>query len=370
MELNTEQKVVLWASRLTDNSFLFDNLKQEVNECIRWQDIFKYASKNKVLLLLYSNLKKCGVHTKSPSYFRRIIDDLLRCNLINNQEKLSELNKILSQLLEAGALCAPVKGGYLIDNIYKDRKIRSTNDMDILIKRKDVDIVDKVMCDNGYVLGEYNVEDNCILHPDKNKRMLYKTSMYNLLPYIKISDNAINTPIIFDFSFALDFSLDTRPIEEMLTLATKINDSLQLKPEHFLIHMCCHHYREASNVAWIMIGKDLNLIKFCDVREFILQKMNSSSINEAIKFAKKFNLEKAFYFTVYFIREIYNDGYETEILNMLGIKDETFLYQFGEKDYNELQTRKKDFWTSIFSDNNRDEISQTPKYDGLIGSDV
>ena len=194
--------------------------------------------------------------------------------------------------------------------------------------------------------------------------------MYNLLPYIKIKEDIPVKIVIFDFSFALDFTLNTKPVEEMLDKAFQTDNGLELLPEHFFVHMCCHHYREASNVAWILIGKDLNLIKFCDVREFILQKMNSDIIAKAVKFAKSHGLEKAVYFTIYFTREIYNDGYETEILESLGIKDEAFLYQFGEKDYDELQTRKKDFWTSLFSDNNRDEVNKSPKYENLIEGDA
>ena len=59
------------------------------------------------------------------------------------------------------------------------------------------------------------------------------------------------------------------------------------------------------------------------------------------------------------------------ILNALNIKDDNdFLYQFGEVDYGELQTRKKGFWDSLFSDNNRDEIKQMPKYKNILGENI
>ena len=365
MDISIEQKIIIAASRLTDDS-ISDNIIALINKEINWSEIIHYAAKNRVLLLLNHNFAAYGFQKYIPAYYRRLLNDSMYSNYVMNNERLSELKKIKVQMKQKGVLFAPVKGAYLIDNVYKNRCIRMTNDIDVLIRRRDVSILENIMKENGYILGHYDNITGNITVPERKEKMIYKTKMYNLLPFIKLSDIVPKTAIIFDFSFALDFSLDITPVDEMLESSISTDSGIELLPEHFFIHMCCHHYREASNVAWILLGKDLNLIKFCDVREFILQKMNSESINKAVQFAKKHKLEKAVYFTVYFTREIYNDGYETEILQSLNMEDETFLYQFGENDSNELQMRKKDFWTSLFSDHNRDEIKEPPKYEILI----
>lgn len=94
--------------------------------------------------------------------------------------------------------------------------------------------------------------------------------------------------------------------------------------------------------------------------------MKHDDILEAINFAKKHNLQKAVYFTIYFVKEIYNTGFEDEILNSLDISDESFLYEYGENEYDEVKTRKKDFWTSLFDRNNKDEIQELPKYTAIL----
>lgn len=343
-----------------------DILDIDLLKDIDWDNYFRIAYKNNVIYLLYHNMINLGLNNYIPTHYSRLIEDSLSCNLIRNNNKLKEMKKLCYEMFENSISFIPVKGGYLIDNIYKNRRIRITNDIDILIRRKDIASINKAMLKHGYIQGEYDKFNNKVVMTDRKKKLLYKTTMYNLLPYIKIDHGFPNATVLFDFSFALDFSLDTCPVEEMLDNAIQTSDGAELLPEHFLVHMCCHHYREASNVAWILIGKDLSLIKFCDVREFILQKMDSESIKKAVQFAKKHGLQKAIYFTIYFTREIYNDGYEADILKALEITDETFLYQFGEKDYDELQTKKKDFWTSLFSENNKDEITKDPKYKSLI----
>lgn len=368
MNLKIEQELLLLTCKVTGD---FDNKRIEMilrDDNISWERLIKYAYKNKVVYLFYHNICLLKLDKHIPSCFKKLIEDSANCNYINNCEKLKQLDKILSKLKLENIDAVPLKGAYSIDNIYKNRYIRFTNDLDLLIRKKDIERIDQLLISNGYVQADYDFKNNIILIPDKTKKMLHKTKMYNLMPYIKLNDDVPNKTVVFDLSFALDFSLYVEPVNEMLDMAIEADTKLTLRPEHFLMHMCCHHYREASNTAWIMLGEDLHLIKFCDVREFILQKMNSDSIAKTIQFAKKYNLEKALYFTIFFTREIYRDGYETDILTSLNINDEEFMYQFGEKDYDEVQTRKKDFWTSLFSENNKDEIAQQPKYNNLIGN--
>ena len=238
---------------------------------------------------------------------------------------------------------APVKGGVLVDNIYKGKGVRTTNDIAFLFRKSDLKFIDEVMQNLGYKQGDYDKINNSIILPDIRKKMLYGMSMYNLLRYIKLNHDVPIQTVICDYSFALDLSLSTKPIEEMLEMASQNNIGLELQPEHYFIHLCCNNYNDTTNVVWILNGSDINLIKYCDVREFVLQKMNTDSINKAIIFAKKYGFEKAVYFTIYFTRDIYNDVYETGILNSLSIEDEAFLYQFGEKDYGKPQKRKKIF---------------------------
>ena len=361
----TEERIVLETCKLSGEinvAFLQSLLEKELS----WEKIVRMAAKNKTLNLLYYNLKAFGLKKYIPKSIIELLDDSNNCNYLRNEAKLNELAKIQTQARQKGIIIAPVKGGYLIDNVYRNRMIRKTNDIDLLIMRKDIRLVEQLMFENGYKYGEWDKETNTVIEPDSKKKILYKTKMYNLLPFVKIDYSVPNRTVIFDCSFALDFSLNLEPVNEMLNETIETPCGHELLPEHFFIHMCCHHYREASNVAWFLLGKDLNLIKFCDVREFVLQKMDKSSLSKAISFAKKHNLQKAVYFTVYFLREIFNDGYEAELLSSLDLDDESFLYQFGEMDYEEVQTRKKDFWTSIFSDNNRDEVEKNPKYAELI----
>ena len=362
--LAVEKQIVIMGSRISnlDNKQLSVLVAKEIN----WEKVIEYAMRNKVLYLLFENLKHCNLEQYIPKHLKKLVQAAKKGNVVSNNVKLLEVEHVSKVMESRGIRIVPVKGAYLIDNIYGDRSIRTSNDVDALISRKDISQIDKIMKELGYTTDKYDEKTNQLIPRSASQKMLYKTKMYNLLPYRKSIEDTVEEIIIFDYSHSLDFGLDTKPVEEMIANSFYMGNSWCLLAEHFFVHMCCHHYREASHTEWIRLGKDLNLIKFCDVREFALQKMNQESMEKAINFAKKYNLNKALYFTLYFLREIYGDGYETELLEKLEVEDPSFVFEFGENEYEHIQIRKKSFWNSFFDENNMEELNGNTKYDSLL----
>jgi len=135
-----------------------------------------------------------------------------------------------------------------------------------------------------------------------------------------------------------------------------------LRPSDFFIHLCCHLYKEASNAEWIYQNKDVNIIKFCDVREYILQKMRTEDIQEAIHAVLECRVNQAVYYTIFYLKMIYQDGYEDKILEELEISDLSFLDQFGQNNFKEPVKFKKSFWERIFSESNAEELREMSKF--------
>ncbi|MNO60343.1 hypothetical protein D3C76_509500 [compost metagenome] len=237
-----------------------------------------------------------------------------------------------------------------------------------MIRRADIADIRKCMNELGYIEGEYDKRTNELKPVAKEKSMLWKTKMNNLLPFKKVNDCEYAKLTEFDFSFSLDLDLNLEPVERMVEASEPMSESpfQALKPAHFFIHQCCHHYKEATNASWVILDNDINLIKFCDVREFVLQIMTTDDLQEAIDFAKIYGIQKAVYFTLFYLNLIYTDGYEEEMLNQLSIDDNEFLNYFGEKDFGYSLKWSKSFWDRMFSDSNKDEITETPKYSGLV----
>lgn len=362
--LSNEQNLVLLASRLTfsdkDEESLSYLLKQELD----WFKIFRIALKNKVLNLFWFNFNTRGYIKMIPPNLERIMHFYYLGTKERNKVYIKDLDMVLSKMYFSHIDCVPVKGGVLIPSLYKDFGIRTINDVDCMIKHSDILSVRIIMNDLGYIEGDYDSRTNSIVKVSREKNILWKNKMNNLLPFKKLSSSDFVNISEFDFCFSLDLELDYEPINIMISRAEKNEDDTNknLKASDCFIHLCCHLYKEATNAMWVVLGKDLNLIKFCDVREFILQKLNQQEIDNAIKFANEHNLTKAVYFTLYYLNEIYNDGYELEIMKELNISDESFIYMFGNKDYGKDLKWKKTFWERLFADDNNDELKHNPRY--------
>lgn len=362
--LTNEQKAVILTSRLTFSEQKKNELCELAKNKLDWFEIFRIAIKNKVLGLLWNNLVIHDLDKSVPKRLSQVAHFYLLGTRERNKVFFSEMEQVINMAKSKGVICIPLKGAYLIPNIYKDYGIRTIGDIDFMIKKGDTNKLIEIMQSIGYVQGEYNSKTNSFDPLRREKQIVWKTKMSNLYPFKKISNSDYVKYTLFDFCFSLDLDLDTSSVEMMIS---KSEEDLKagyysLKNNDFFIHLCCHLYKEAVNAVHVVRSSDLNLIKFCDVREFIIQNMDSTQLNEALKFAKDNGLEKAVYYTLYYLNEIYCDGYETALLEKLEVENKDFIHEYGEKNYGQVYTWKKSFWERLFADTNEDELVSNPKY--------
>lgn len=362
--LTTEQRVIILLSRLTFSENNETELKCLLNKKLDWYEILRNSINNKILPLIWHNLQKRNYEGFIPSNIEKIAYFYYLGTKERNTIYLNDLNVIIQHMNSKGIPCIPLKGAYLIPNIYKDFGIRTMNDIDCIINHSNVNKIRATMNELGYIEGEYEKDSNQIKAINREKKIFWNMKMNNLFPFKKVSDSDYVKISEFDFCFSLDLELNYETVDNMISRAKTEKSILSknLCESDFFIHLCCHLYKEATNAMWVMIEKDLNLIKFCDVREFVLQKMTPESINEAIEFAKKYRLEKALYYTLFYLNQIYSDGYEVTAMKRLDISDDSFLFLYGSKDFGENIAWKKSFWQRMFSNNNRDELIDKPKY--------
>lgn len=355
VEMTREQRLLVLLNRVSFTSEEIETVRSLLEENLYWPEIFRIAIKNKILGLLYANLEKLRLAYLIPSRYRRTALFFKLGVAERNKGYIEESTRILQKVSEEGIVCTLLKGSYLIPAIY-GLGPRDMNDIDILINREDGKKVMQIMEAFGYVQGRFSSEKNDIEAYTKEKKLLWKMKMNNLSPFVKKSESPFFDHYKVDFSFNLDLELKVDPVKEMLARAWQEDGLSYLKPEDFFLHLCCHLYKEATNAEWIYINSDINFIKFCDVREYVLHKMDKASLKEAVEFAKQYGLEKSIYFTVYYLREIYNDGYETELLESIDIPAD-FLNYYGDRNFANPLVWKKDFWGRLFSDSNKDELN-------------
>lgn len=360
VKMTAEEKLLIMTGRLTFSPSEEESIRNIFRDnSINWYELLKLSGYHKTLALSLKNIKRICPLIYPPKYLDDLVNYLSYCTSVRNYENQQQIIELQDRFLSKNITVIPVKGAYLIPNIYKDLGVRYSGDMDFLVKYDDVKIVDEIVNNLGYIKGHYNLNTRLLNKISRADEIKWKTFMSNLHPYYKLSDKVAFPYFKLDFRYALDDTLNKEPINEIVN--SKIKNGYTMA-SHYLIHLCTHFYDEAKHTASIAVYKDLNLIKLCDIREFIITHITNEDYKQAIDFSIRHKLERALYYTMYCLSEVYNDGFENEIMNELQIKDTSFLTLFGENTKNEKYNFSKSFWERFFSCGNYDELREIPKH--------
>lgn len=353
--LNNEQRLLIVLSRLSFSPSEEFELLDLANRSIDWYLLLCYAVKNKVLGFVYYNLDKYDLVDKLPKQIIRLIRFYYTGNGFRNKIYMQEFRKLATKFDEVGISYAPLKGIHLLTNIYKDMPGRSLNDIDCMIDYNQYKTVKKIMQSEGYEQTEYDDTSKTQVPIQRKKAIFWNLYMNNAYPFRKNIGDIFCERVNFDFCFGIDKN-NRKIVSDMLS---RMGEKKQLNSYDFFIHLCTHLYKEAVNDIWIWSGSDNNLVKFTDVREFSIKYMTENDFNRALDIAEEEggNLLKAIHYTLYYLNEIFQDGYEQDLISRCKIYDNEYLQYF-----NENVRFKKNFWERLFSYSNAEELKELPKY--------
>lgn len=326
---------------------------------IDWFEVFKLTLYHKTVTLCWKNLNDIIPELKLPKYLDELIRNVYYCNCIKNREYEKEKNVLMNKCKEYDIGCIPVKGIYLISNVYKDYGIRYSGDMDFLIKRRDVKILEKIMVEMGYINGNYDYTEDVVKTISRAEKIKWRLYMSNLPPFVKKANNEIVRCFKMDFRYALDDRLEEEPVNEIIDEGDGAGNT---SVAYYLIHLCTHFYNEAKHSASIVASKDVNIIKLCDIREYIMKFATEKDLDKMIKFSIKYGFENAVFYTYYYLKQVYNDGYEEGIMDLLNIKEKDFLFTYGENTLKSINKIDKTFLERILECGSKEEIKEIPKH--------
>lgn len=357
--LTKEQELVLLTSRL---SFSDQEIKRIVNIAldpnINWFEFYKYCLYHRTFSLSYHNIKKI-VCISIPKYLADIHRYVYYANQKRNAANQGEIYALTSICKEKGIIIIPVKGAVLIPELYIDYGLRYSGDIDFLFDYRDKDRLVEVLEETGYVKGRYSNRYDKILKPSRSEEIKWKLYFTSLQPYVKETGNHLYPAFSLDFRHSLDDDLNKEPIQEIVGYARSHHGKAAYY--HYFAHLCCHFHDEARHSLSVFDAKDFNLIKLCDIREFMLKYISESELKLAVAFLKKYNLEHKLFFTLYFVKEVYGDQFLNSNKDVYGEREMRQMLTFGENMHGEQKEYSKNLYSLLFSCNNKDELSHKPK---------
>lgn len=331
--------------------------KVDLNEELLFSQLLGEICLNRIEGLAYIKLK--NNKGEFPKEFIQTLEKIYNANKAENRKYKQDI-KELANIFEAASFdYAFLKGAVLITKIY-DEGLRRSNDVDILINESSISACQNLLLSNGFIQG-YKVGCNEIRKATRREIIISRMNYGETVPFVK----RINGQV---FEVDLNFSMDYKPeigesiVQKMLAKKVELNyEDVKLSTLHyidFLIHLCCHLYKEATTFEWVKRNRDLQLYKFSDINILINRCINKDNVEEIVNRIIELGVMKECYYTFTNTLVVFPNLSKVEAFNKLlcNIHPEStdYIKQIVDPESNSIFAYKMPF-EEWFNCNNRKE---------------
>jgi len=293
--LEPEEEFVVLCSRLSLDDERKERLLELLKSPLRWKSIFDMAMKNKVMPLIFKHLNDGAFYPYVSETIREKLTQFYYGNLARNLVLFSELRKFLREFEEAGIPVLILKGGFISHVLYEDQALRLMSDIDLLIKREDMERIDEIAERLGYAF----------LKTKKSKELYEKYHFHYI--YVKTD----NLKLVFEFHWNLvksSMKIDIKP--EELWENTVEFDLFDLKVrslsfENQFLHLIIHAAHDCF---------EHGLIALCEIAEFYKRFKGSIDIPKFVNISYRVGANKLVYYTLYHIERVLDFKFDDHLV--------------------------------------------------------
>lgn len=318
----------------------------------------------------YLVLRKHELLGKINREFRSSLRAVYQYNRFRNEAYTSALCMLADMLQDASFTYAVLKGGVLL-SMYPSG-IRTSNDVDLLVSRRDISKVVDCFQKQGFVQGF--VRNEKIVEASRREIINAQLNRGEIIPFVKYVGFQGLEFLEVDINVSLDekASEDTEVIDIMLQersdfMLNQEKSMYTLKAEDFLIHLCVHLYKEATVFQWVEMGRDLSIYKFLDIYVYYRRHVEEQWEEVLVKRIKDFKLEIPCYYALYYTGILFETMIFNGILNRIG-KFDTYkdgLNQVYDPVEKKLYKYRKDFMKRLFDGHREQQLEEIT--DGTVG---
>lgn len=372
--LKNEEKLLILCSRISLNREEEEAIKTILNKDLDMNQFIALATKHKVLTLATRHLLRLDIDSNIHYLHKRYLEFNYLGNQKRNKALFQEFRGVMKAFHSRRVHAIPLKGTILVPEVYKDGGLRILNDLDFLISIDDRNHVSKVLQKIGYTVGHYNRTTDQIVSVSRKNELMWKMHIGNLYPHVKKVEDPFLKCVCVDFSYDVDlkknYYASQRMIEQSIDTTLFDTPMKRLNAVDFLIHIAIHLYKEATNIQWLLLHHDINISKFCDIREFCIANKKFLDWENVARRAKELHAQEALFYSFYYMYYIYKDPFAQSLLEKLDIDDSDFIKLYGQNDYATPNTWRKSFHERFFALSNVDEVQETSKYEQYKRNDL
>lgn len=287
---------------------------------LNWDLVLIYAIHNRVLPIIYSNLRKYNLYNYIQSSIRKIMIIQYNNILEKNLDLVEECFRVIVKANEVGVEIIPLKGIALLLTYYNNFAYREMGDIDLLIREKDIPIVEKILKDCSYIQGDYC--DGKIKQAFRSEILKRRMLTHELYEFVKISNRKSLDHFVIDVNFKFQWVADSKynrenhfdtsiAFENCSSAQFNGVNYLKLKTEIQFMHLCAHLYNEAVHFLWDKRWRykltEISIFRFLDI--YLLLEKDAINWEEVKILSKMTNLDKPVNYVLCGIKILFDKEY-------------------------------------------------------------
>jgi hypothetical protein len=361
--LNTyEIQLVKLLSKITlDEADLFEINRIIHNNTVNWAQVFDQLVTHKTSIIAHRNLINKKI-TGYPAGWKQVFQNFMLGNEMKNREMYSVIVPLLSELYDNGIVCLPLKGIILNELVYGEYSLRQSNDFDLLVKENDLPFITNFFIERGFI---QTIDAHNFTPATKAIKIFFRMNTHEIVPLIKKNDNAlcpiINLDVQFDIFGRSKYTRVYFPLEELFKEIKEVSvmggeyTLFTLNHEHTLIQLAAHLFRDMTRIQDIVTGRDLRLIYFVDILEYVTRFTNEINWDRLVSISKQYKFDHMLYYVFYHVELIFGQTFSIEFMKKIKTEDKDFLNQYGFEE-GEAFGWKMPFLERVFNSARKAEI--------------
>ena len=301
LSLSPEDRLILYCARTRMNEATQHEVIKLLNSCPNWDYILKGTIRHGISPLLYRNLRKITARVDVPAEVMTELMERYYNNIDRNLRIYNELSKVLKAFTDAGIDVIVLKGAVLAETVYKNVGLRVIGDVDLLVKKADLDRVK-----NDLVLLGYHTDPT--RWPEELNE-LWQTEWAEERHYTKKIGIDLHWYIqstVSPFQINInDFWANAKPVKIAGT------DAFMFAPDNLLQHLCLHIDRHISNTGTVSFKW------YCDLTAVINEYDGEIDWHYQVQSAKTQGLEAPIYHSFYIASTYFGAFVPPYVLNDL-----------------------------------------------------
>lgn len=241
---------------------------------------------------------------------------------------------------------ANIKGEALSLQAYGKYGMRNYNDIDILINRNDIKLLEEILKNNGFTTHQTT----------KYNKILYLSASHQTPSWRKVlnDDFSLFVDVNFDIFWG-EYTGDRINIEHFLSDVSKTEifgyNIKTLPLTKVFVQLVLHHYKEMNSIYHLATHDCIKKSMFCDIYNLIKNHKNELTIETICKISKAYNIVPYVFYILHYTNLIYHDTMIFECVERLKTDEGIFLLDKYGLAKSEQKVWSVDFKTRLESEN-------------------